>query len=226
MSYKAVNPILCLFVFVFLFSSCLTSKKMDKFIAKQYNNELPDAGKKKQQDIVIKSSVESPFSTISMTDSKASHLLPLVFYWQVDYKNTCTLNSSIPVNSFSRAFTTQYSKSFLQKLNGQTIELTVEQMPTQFAFDDKSHMVWFLYAYAWDKFSVQPETKDMIVSYKTIQKGQVNKTGKIIVHNKEQNQGLRFLQSWKSAVSEYISQYNADILAMTKEFATKLNQEL
>ncbi len=199
---------------------------MDKFIAKQYNNELPGVEKKKQQDIVIKSSVESPFSTISMTDSKASHLLPLVFYWQVDYKNTSTLNSNIAVSSFSRVIHTQYSKNLLQKLNGQNIELNIEQIPTQFAFDDKSHMVWLIYAYAWDKFSMQPDTKDMIVSYKTIQNGQVNKTGKIVVHNKEQNQGLRFLQSWKSAVSEYISQYNEDILAMTKEFATKLNQEL
>ena len=209
-----------------VFSSCLTSKKMDKFVSKQYNGELPTPDKKKQSDIVITSTVQSPVAGISATESKTSNLLPLVFYWQVDYKNTCTLNSNIAVTSFSRDINGKYAKSLRQKLNGQSLELTIEQVPDQFAFDDKSHMVWLVYAFAWDKFTVQPSAKDMIVSYKTNVKGQVAKTGRIVIKNKESNQGLRYLQSWKSAVSEYISAYNTNITAMTHEFATKLNDEL
>ena len=211
---------------IIAFSSCLTSKKMDKFVAKQYNNELPAPDKKKQSDIVITSTVPSPVAGISSTESKTSNLLPLLFYWQVDYKNNCTLNSNIAVTSFSRDINGKYAKSLRQKLNGQNIELTIEQVPDGFAFDDKSHMVWLVYAYAWDKFTVQPGAKDMIVSYKTNVNGQVSKTGRIVIKNKEANQGLRYLQSWKSAVSEYITAYNTNITAMTHDFATKLNEEL
>ncbi len=226
MSKKMTSSFLLVFVLMIAFSSCLTSKKMDKFVAKQYNDELPTPDKKKQSDIVITSAVQSPVAGISATESKTSNLLPLVFYWQVDYKNTCTLNSNIAVTSFSREINGKYAKSLRQKLNGQNIELTIEQVPDQFAFDDKSHMVWLVYAFAWDKFTVQPSAKDMIVSYKTNVNGQVAKTGRIVIKNKESNQGLRYLQSWKSAVSEYISAYNTNITAMTHEFATKLNDEL
>ena len=125
-----------------------------------------------------------------------------------------------------------YKENFLtdkglnQKLNGQKLELSIEQMPNAFAFDDKAHLIWIIYAFAWDKISVQPDLKDLVASYKVLQNGSSIKSGSITIKNNEQNKGLRFFQSWKSAISEYLVQYDQDMANMTKTFIDKLNQEL
>ena len=153
-------------------------------------------------------------------------MLPLLFYWQWDYKNTCTLNPAIAVNTFSRTIGLQANKGLNQKLTGQKLELVVEQIPNAFAFNDKAHIIWFIYTFGWDKISVQPDLKDLVVSYKVLQNGGVIKSGSISIKNNEKNKNVRFFQSWKSAISEYLTQYDNDISNMTKTFVNKLIQEL
>jgi len=212
-------------VAILLLSGCLTSQKIDKYVGTKFNNELPKPDKK-TSDISITSAVSFNSDNISATETKTSHMLPLLFYWQWDYKNTCTLNPAIPVNTFRKAFLSQANKGLNQKLNGQKLELTLEELPHAFAFDDKAHMVWVIYAFGWDKISVQPDVKDMVVSYKVLQNGSVTKSGRITIKNNEKNRGLRFFQSWKSAISEYLEQYNDDMTAMGRSCATQLSQEL
>jgi len=220
------NIAIIFFAITLSLSSCLTSKKVDKFVGKQFNDELPKPEKKKNQDISITSNIPYSSGNISTTETKTSNMLPLIFYWQWDYKNTCTLNPAIAVNTFTKTVNLQAGKGLNQKLNGQKLELTIEQMPNASAFDDKAHLVWIIYAFAWDKISVQPDLKDLVVSYKVLQNGSSMKSGSITIKNNEQNKGLRFFQSWKSAISEYLVQYDQDMANMTKTFIDKLNQEL
>src|SRR5690348_5392825 len=77
-------------------SSCINSKKLDKFVAEEYNNALPGQDKKTRPDIVI-TSVYPGENKISTTKQKTSNMLPLLFYWQFDYKYNCKLNPSIAV---------------------------------------------------------------------------------------------------------------------------------
>lgn len=209
-----------------LLFSCLTAKKIDKFVGKQFNNELPKPDRKKNQDISIISNVQYRLDNISTTETKTSNMLPLIVYWQWDYKNTCTLNPAIAVNIFTKTVALQANRGLNQKLNGQKLELTLEQIPNAFAFDDKAHLVWLIYAYGWDKISVQPDFKDLVVTYKVLQNGNAVKSGRITIKNNEQNKNLRFFQSWKSAISEYLVQYNEDITSMTKMAVNKITQEI
>jgi hypothetical protein len=207
-------------------SGCLTSKKMDKFVGNQFNNELPKQDKKKNSDISITSLISFGSDNISTTETKTSNMLPLIFYWQWNYKNTCTLNPAIALNTFTKSIYAQANKGLNQKLNGQKLELTIEQIPNAFVIDDKAHLIWLIYAFGWDKISIQPDLKDLIVSYKILQTDSAVKSGKISIKNNEQSKALRFFQSWKSATSEYLIQYNDDITNMTKTFVAKLIQEL
>jgi hypothetical protein len=208
------------------FSSCLTAKKIDTFVGKQFNNELPKPDKKKNQDIRIISNIPYRLDNISTTETKTSNILPLIIYWQWDYKNTCTLNPAIAVNIFTKTVNLQANKGLNQKLDGLQLELTLEQLANAFAFDDKAHLVWLIHAFGWDKISVQPDFKDLVVTYKVLQNGSAIKSGSITIKNNERNKNLRFFQSWKSAISEYLIQYNEDITSMTKLFVNKLAQEL
>lgn len=210
----------------FFLTSCLNAKKMGRFVAEQYNNEKPSDNKPKEPKVTVINGRESAFTEISRSEEKTSDMLPLLFYWQWKYSNHCKLNPGIAVNNFSKAVNGPYYKLFQQKLNGQTLELKIEQVPSEFSFIDEAHLIWLIYAFGWDKVYLHPSEENLVVSYKTLLNGQVNKTGTITIRNKEANKGLRFFQSWRSLVSEYITEFNADINSMAKEFAQQLNDEL
>lgn len=221
---KNLITLTTLLVAVLVLSGCLTSQKMNAFVMEQYNNKLPGPDKKKNPAIAVTSAIPfTPEKSISVTTQKTSKVLPLILYWHYDYRHTCTLNPAIAVNSFTNTVYQQSTK-LNQKLNGQQLEITVEQVPNAFAIVDKAGIL--LFVIHWDKVFVQPDFKDLIVSYKILQNGSEKKSGKLTIKNSEQNQGIRFFQSWKSATSEYLAQYNANITSMTKTFVNNLLQEL
>jgi hypothetical protein len=199
---------------VLFLSSCLTPQKMDKYVAEQYGNRIPKQNKIKKADINVSSIFPSPSNNISTTVKKRSNFLPLIVYWQGDYRHICTLNSSIAVNSFSNVVNTLTNKALTEKLAGQRLELTVEQIPTEFALVDKARMIWLIYAISWDKIYMEPDFKDLVVSYKLLQNDTTVKTGKISIKGDAHNKGIRFFQSWKSATSEYLVDYNTNINTM------------
>ncbi len=209
-----------------LLSGCLTTKKMDRFVADQYGNQLPKQEKKKNSDITVNSAIAANSEAISASSRKVSNVLPLIIYWQWTSKLTSNLNSSIPVSSFTKAMNLQANKELNKKLNGQKLELTVEQIPAAFSIVEKGHVIWLIYAISWSKLYVEPDSQDLVVAYKMIQNDGAPKVGKITIKNIGQNQNIRYFQSWKSATSEYLAQYNQDISTMTKELIKKLMEEL
>jgi hypothetical protein len=204
------------------FISCLTSKKMDAYVASQYGNELPKPRKTKA-DVTMNSVFPSANNSISTTIQKTSHFLPLIVYFQYDYRHTCTLNPLIGVTQFTNTVNSQSAK-LSQKLNGQTLELTVEQVPSAFAIVDKGHLL--LLTISWDKIYVEPDFKDLIVSFKLLQNGTTIKNGKIDIRNREKEKGIRLFQSWKSSIREYISSYNSNMTTMSKDFMNQLFEQL
>jgi hypothetical protein len=216
-----------IFVSVILISSlsltsCHIARKMDAYVAGQFNNKLPKPDKKNDSSISINSSIPSDPDIISVTE-KSSKNLPLIVYWKYDYRHTCVLNPAIGVNYFRKTIYQQAGK-LKQKLNGRQLELSIEQIPGSFAIVDKGHILLLLIH--WHKLYVEPDSKDVIVSYRVLQNGSETKSGKITVSNIEKNRGIRFAQSWKSSVSEFLVQYNLDIAEMTKTVVNKLLPEL
>jgi hypothetical protein len=199
---------------------------MDAYIATQYNNQVPKLDKKKTPEITVTSTVQSPVSNISSTVQKTSKFLPLIIYWSWDYRHTSTLNPEIPVTIFSNTINTIANKGLNQKLTGKKLQLTVEQIPNAFALVDKSHMIFVIYTISWDKIYMEPDFKDLVVSYQLSENDNTVKTGRITIKNDARNKGLRYFQSWKSALSEYIAGYNSSVTNMTKDFVNQLVGEL
>jgi hypothetical protein len=217
---------ICLACILLMLSGCLTSKKLDKFVAAQYGNELPKPRKKKKAEIEVMVLPTASNSLISTTKHKTDKFLPLLVYWKYDHRQSCSLNPAIAVTNFSNALNSLASKGLTDKLNGRKLELTVEQAPSAFSLVAKENMVWLVYAVSWAKIYIEPDMKDLIVTYRLVGGDQEVKTGKITVENMDKNKGLRFFQSWKSATSEYLSAYNANFTTMTKTFVSQLTNEL
>ena len=218
---KARFTLIIIISMIFL-SSCLTSKKIDTFIADEYNGQIPKIEKKiKPSDITITSINPSTSTNISSTEVHTK-VLPLIVYWSIDYRHTSTLNTQIAVTNFAKAINAPVNKTLLEKLEGQKLELTVEQVPATFALVEKTHVIWLIYPIHWDKIYIEPTIKDLVVSYKLYKKDGNLKTGSITIKNEEKNKGLRFFQSWKSAISEYIINYDRNIVDMSKQLVNKL----
>jgi hypothetical protein len=209
---KPYSFIVVLIIILLFFTSCLAPKKMDAYVASQFNNQLPKPDKRNDSSISVITSISSDPSIISLTEKKSKNL-PLIVYWKYDYRHTCMLNSTIGVAYFKKAIYQQANK-LKQKLNGQQLELTVQQIPGSFAIVDKGNIV--LLFIHWHKLYVEPDPKDLIVSYRILQNGAETKSGKITVSNVDKNRGIRFGQSWKSIASEFLARYNPDVTEMAK----------
>ena len=219
-----------LFLFSLLlcvFQSCLGPKKINKWVAKQYG-EIPAPNKPKADFIKITSNMPTMENRLSTTKKKTSDLLPLLFYWQWDYKNTCTLNPQIAVNNFTSTVMSYSNKGLKQKLNGRRLELTIEKIPTRFAIDDKGHLIWvILYAFGWETLTLQPEDDIMVVSYKVFNTdNSLASSGIINVPNTDKKLSLGMLQSLKKKTFQYLEQYDASISSMSKILVDKLSSEL
>ena len=212
---------------VMLLSSCLTSKKMDAYISDQYNNEIPKVNKRKQVNNITYSTALPSSTTNISTTAPHTKILPLVLYWVIDSRHTSTLNSGIAATNFSNEVNTRANKGLIKKLNGRKLELTVEQAPASFSLVDKTHAIFLIiYAIHWDKVYIEPVVKDLVISYKLDENDKTIKSGKITVRNMQNNKSLRFFQSWKSAVSEQLTNYDSNVTVMSDQFVDKLMQEL
>lgn len=208
---------------LFFLTSCHVAQKMDAYVASQFNNQLPKPDKKNDSSISVTSILPSDPQIISVTKKTSKSVLPLVVYWTYDYRHTCILNPAIGINYF-RKTTYQQVNKLKQKLNGQQLELHIEQIPGSFAIVDKGTILLLLIH--WHKLYVEADPKDMIISYRILQNGTETRSGKITVNNLQRNRGVRFAQSWRSCTSEFLTQYNLDMVEMTKTVMNKLIQEL
>lgn len=216
-------------LFVMLMSlslaGCVTTKKVDAFISAQYGDRIPPVVRRKADDIKISSSLPQKGDQLSST-VKTSKTLPLILYWQGEYKTTSTLNTEIPVNQFTNTLLSMARRKLVPKLNGRRLELSLDEVPHSFTLDDKEHLIWLVYAINWSKLSMQPSGDDMVVTYKLTDNGTTTQTGKITVHDAEKPMPIGLFRTWKNATSTYISRYDDAIKQMSLAVVDQLERQL
>ena len=228
LAYRRSRSTLIYSAALIFITGCLGPKKIDKWVNRHYDAAIPQSSAKTNESITIISSLASVDDKASHTEKKTSHFLPLLFYWQWDYKNTCVLNTKIAVNNFTATVNTYANKKGLkQKLHGQHLQLSLDQVPNIFAIDDKGHVIWIIYAFTWDELTVQPERKELIVSYKLLQQdGTEAKSGVITIPDNDKGVVLQMFQSLRKKTGQYLDQYDTQITAMSKAVIDKLYIEL
>lgn len=216
--------------FILSLQSCMGPKKMNRWVTKQYGDQLAATAAPKKTPGYLTVTSALPLDGIegSTGERKVSHFLPLLVYWQWDDKLNCTLNPKIPVHNFTATATSYAAKKGLkEKLGTKRIELHIDKMPGTFAIDDKAHVIFLaIYAYTWDFVSIQPEKQDMIVSYRVLQGDAEIKKGVITVPDINKVIPLHMFQSLKKKTWRYLEDYDTNIAAMTRTVIDKLVEEL
>jgi len=207
---------------LFLFSGCLTPRHMDAYVSDQFNGQVPKIDTKRTPDVSVSTSLPIIPPDISSSERKTLQFIPLIVYWHWDYRHICTLNPMLSINDFVKSLSTQ-ARTINAKLNGRKLELVVEEIPRSFAFVDKTNIILFIQL---TKFYVEPDFRDLVVTYKIIENNSAIKSGKITIKSTANNQRIRFAQGWKSSISEQLGAYHANIGTMTKDFVSDLLQEL
>ena len=209
-----------------ILTSCLTAKKVDKEVAKQYGEISQPKKKQANDNIFITSSLITSDSKISTSETKTSHVLPFIIYNQWNYTNTCTINPQIPINNFISTVQTTSNKKLRDIISGLKLELSVDKIPNIFAIDDKAHLIFLGYAFGWDNVSIMSDKIDMVVTYKLSNDGLETKKGTITIPYIYDKQKLGMFKNWKNATIEFLEQYNLNITEMSKSFVQKLVTEI
>ena len=225
MNSRLFNKICIAIIILFstLQTGCITARKMDKYVSNQYG-EVINTKKIKSDYLSITSPLITDNPTPSNSSMKTKKMLPLILYWRMDYRTTCTLNPKIPINQFSAALATYAnSKGLKKKLNGAMLELTVNKVPLSFSFNDDFS---FLLLVSWEKVYLLPEKNEMALSYKITNNGSDVKEGTIAVADPNQIKGTRYFQSVRNATREYLTQYDENMKTMAKSVVDQLLSEL
>ena len=206
---------------------CLGPRRIDKWIASEYG-PTTTLNKNKSDYINITSPLITGDEVSSKSTKKTRHFLPLLFYWKCDYRVSSTLNSKIPINTFTSAFTNYAnSKGVRQKLNGSKVEISIDKIPVSFSFNDDETVVYLVFFYVDNqKIYWLPEKQEMVLTYKIINSNAAVKTGVINIPDPNKTEKPRFFESAKRATSEYLSHYDDNIRAMAKMAVDKLIADL
>lgn len=223
------GSLVLILLYIISLSGCITAKKTDKFVSRIYGNRLPPLVKSTNNNIHITSAIPIHSDKTSSSIARTDQLLPLLFYWQYDYKVTCALNPAIPIHHFTNTVYSQARRVLNPKLKGHHLKLTIEQLPHIYAWDDNFHMIWPVFFYVgWERVSLQPQISDLVVSYQLLENDQVIKSGKIDIQDNERDRpvGMFEFKSWKNLTSTYIARYNHDIINMSRLFVSQLGKKL
>jgi hypothetical protein len=156
-----------------------------------------------------------------------NQLLPLLFYWKIDREKICTLNNKIPAVQVSNATHQFASRELMDKLKGRKLELYIEEAPRQFSFRVLDEVIIIiLVPVGWTKVSVKPDSVDLKVRYRLLDGSNVVKEGVVIADNTHRDLVLGKYQSWKKAQSQFLDDYNANLVSMTKDVLEKISAEL
>jgi hypothetical protein len=208
-----------------LFCGCLTPKRIDRWVNDHYDGAIPSQSKRPSNYIFISSKLVTATEPLSKTEKKTAGFLPLIVYWRWDYQNICTINPAVPISSFSASASSYANKKGLQqKLNGATVELSIDTIPDMFILHDKEHFI--IIGVSWEDLSVQPLTHDLSVSYRVMQGGNEIKHGVITVVDNDKTYDLQFLQSLKKRTNQFLDQYDTNINTMSKAVIDQLIAQL
>lgn len=211
-------------------TGCIGPHKIDKWVARHYEDEPIEAPRHKSEQIsfVSKLPVADDGQRPSVTRKNRRYMLPLLFYWKYDYNWACTLNPDVPVNNFQSTVASYARGALKQKLNGNHLELTIRQLPNSFLLDDRGWYIWTVfYGFGIETISIQPPPADMVVSYRLLNgSNEEVKTGSIMIADLDKTVTLKMFHSLKKTVWKYLEQYDANIGLMSKKLVDRLAGEL
>ena len=211
---------------LFLFVGCMTPKKIDRWAGQHYTTAITPP--RKSDYIVIKDASFVQGDAPSVTEKKKGKMLPLLFYWKWKLGTHTELQQNVPRTVFAAAVIPYAnSKRLKQKLDGQRIELTIEEVPSTFSIMDEGWLVFLIFGSIHNEVMyIDPDVKNMEVSYRVMKDNTEVRAGRVSVADLNKPVDFRMFKSAKKTFFEYLDKYNSNIQTMAKETVDKIIADL
>lgn len=164
------------------FSSCISSKKIDKFVDNYYT-EYPieiDTNQIRSHWWSV-SNTSFKIDTFSVSKKTKSYFLPGIVFWDWNKKIHTTLSTDIANNRFQN-YLSSNSSSLKKALSGNNISFSFEKTPNEFSYNYRGTVIILLLFYFVDEVcEILPQESSYILNYsvtdsqgKNIKNGQVD----------------------------------------------------
>jgi hypothetical protein len=201
--------------------------KMNKWIGKHYGETVPVSHPHSDYiSFVVKDSI--PPDQVAVTEKTHQSFVPALFYWQWNHTMLSTVNFGVHMNNFSTEFISYANdKGLKNKLNGNTLQLTITANPVNYTFTQKGHLIFLLLYYiSSESLYIMPDKNRVSFSYKVMNGANEVKTGSVSIANMNREVALAFFQSSKKMTWKYLEESDNNIKLMSRELVDKLMTEL
>ena len=221
---------LIVFSLLILLTSCLGEKKYADFVYNKYNSQTQAADLTKDAPDYISVNTDSSINkldTLVVAKKIKSQFIPAILYWQWENTIRCELDPRISIQTFNKyLFSYADSANLKERLNGQKLELSINDLPNSFVYTHKGNSIILLIAYTVnDTEAIIPENKDVKISYRLVKDNIETKKGTLLIPDETQP----MQNIWKSTQKftwSYMSQYDNNLQKLSKNVIDKILTEI
>ncbi len=210
-------------VFLFLFfatlaTSCMSTRKMDRWIGEHYAR-TPAPRIKDNASLSFITPEVAKNDKVSQTEKHKTKVIPALFYWHWDRTMQSTMADGIALNQLTAAMATQASlKASKKALEGGRLDVAIKKVPHSFSLRQKENLIYFVVYYVhWSHLWLSPADEELLLTYKFTKEGAAPVTGTIRHKNLQAEMHLKYFQSLRKLTWKYLEQYDAGTRLAGKE---------
>jgi hypothetical protein len=215
---------------IFVLQGCMLTGKMDKIVSEYYAKKRVLKPIENNNSSVIPIDSLKRINGFCKSEYKNFFTVPLIFYYYSKEKILCRINPKIYANAILSEFNDQLIKAVDdKKLNGKTIEIIFNNIPTSFIHSYKDHLLIVQYAnMSFVKDEVYNEGSDLRISYiiRNKQTLQVIKKGRVIEPFPGSFYRKTYGERRKVFIKNFVTTFDEHLQVSCKQIAQLLIKEL
>ncbi len=216
---------LAFLLFISMFSSCMTNKRLEIKVAKAYQRKMPKVDLKPSEQINVNANglkFEKGFGTAKKIKS---YCLPLIFYWNITQHKSFQMNDSIALSFFNSRLNARMDE-LTTTLKGQKIEIELTSVPRSWEVFQSEDILFFLVAATTiSKQYVEPEPGKLMLNYSVKNNDIVTKSGTVTIPdwNKKVTNNI---SSTNRVIRDYLGYYRENMYSMTDKAIDNIIREI
>jgi len=211
---------------VFLFTGCLTQKKLTELVQSKVENEVVSNHKVENEFIVLNTdSLNKPEKSVIVKKGK-SYFIPAILVWAWSQKLNCEISGQYFSSVFAGILTEKSKEFNLDKhLGNKKLEISLVQVPSGFIYSNNGYFVYALvfYSYGFGEL-IQQDHQKFVFRYRITENGTELKSDRFEFVFANQLQNTKF--STTKFVEKYIDQLSSDFEIKSNEFIDRIIEDL
>lgn len=203
------------------------TKKFSELVSQKIENNKPGQAVLSNDYLSIKTDGLIRVDSFISIEKIESEFVPALIYWGWGNTIKCRLDPSIPAKILYSSIS-EYGDSIKlrEKLNGQKLELSVEQIPSEFIYDGSGNILFILVWVIMDHLEeIYPSRQNLEVSYRLLNDNKEIKSGRVVI-NSNQTPLENIWISRQEFTSNYLIHYNRNISYLGKKLIDKILTEI